>query len=148
MSARRPAGAAALAVAALMLGGCGEDRSESASTETTAPPVATEPRPAPAEAPPARVRVRLSEYRLEPAQIRVDRPATLDIRVRNGGSERHALAVEAPAREARTRVLAPDDSQALRVELDRPGRYRWYCPVDGHARRGMRGTIAVARGGG
>ena len=148
MSAARPAGAAALAVAALALGGCGEDRSESASTETTAPPVATEPRPLTPEAPPARVRVRESEYRIDPGEIRVDRPATLDIRVRNTGSERHALAVEAPGGEARTRVLAPDEAEALRVELDRPGRYRWYCPVDGHARRGMRGTIAVARGGG
>lgn len=148
MRAARPAGAAALAVAALVLGGCGEDRGESASTETTAPPLATEPRPAPPEAPPARVRVRESEYRIDPAQIRVDRPATLDIRVRNAGSERHALAVEAPAGEVRTRVLAAGDAEALRVELDRPGRYRWYCPVDGHARRGMRGTIAVAPPGG
>lgn len=147
MRSGRPAGGAALAVAALTLGGCGEDRSESASTETTAPPAATQPRPAPQAAPPAEVRVRESEYRIAPVEIRVDRPATLDIRVRNAGSKRHALAVEAPRGEVRTRTLAPDDGESLRVELDRPGRYRWYCPVDDHAARGMRGAIAVARGG-
>jgi plastocyanin len=91
------------------------------------------------------VRLRETEYRLDPAQIRVDRPATLEIRVRNAGERRHALAVEGPSVTARTRVVGPGGSEVLRVELARPGRYRWYCPVDGHARRGMAGSIAVAR---
>jgi plastocyanin len=143
----RAGGAAALATAALAIGACGEDRGASVSTMTDPPP----PRPAtpaqPPEAPPAEVTVELDEHRLEPARIRVDRPATLAIAVRNRGARRHALAVEAPAGEKRTRVLAPRERAMLTVELDEPGRYRWYCPVDGHARRGMRGTIEVAKGG-
>jgi uncharacterized cupredoxin-like copper-binding protein len=94
------------------------------------------------------VRVREDEYQLDPAQIRVDRPATLAITVRNAGSKRHALDVEDGSTGARTRTLDPGESQVLRVELRKPGRYRWHCPVDGHAGRGMRGSIAVARGGG
>ena len=144
----RPSGAAALAIAALTLGACGEDRSASVSTETDPPPL---PRPAapalPAEAPPAKVTVTLDEYRLEPARIRVDRPAKLAITVRNRGARRHALAVEAPAGEGRTRVLAPRERATLTVDLDQPGRYRWYCPLDGHAKRGMRGSIEVAKPG-
>jgi uncharacterized cupredoxin-like copper-binding protein len=142
----RAYGAAALFTAALALGGCGEDRTAATTTETTP----SQPRrPARAEQlVVARVRLSETEFRLDPSAIRVDRPATLDIRVRNAGSRRHALAVEAPAGEVRTPVLAGGESETLRVRLDKPGRYRWYCPVDGHARRGMRGTVTVARGGG
>ena len=143
----RAAGAAALLTAALAAGGCGEDRSEATSTTTTPAPAAPAPAlPAPAEPPPASVRLSETEYELDPAHIRVDRPATLVIRTRNAGREPHALAVAGRSVDARTRTLAPGQSEALRVELAKPGRYRWWCPVDGHARRGMRGTITVARG--
>ena len=144
MSGARHA-AAALLAAAVATGGCGESRSESTTTETTAAPAATTPAPRAAEPPPARVRLSESEYRLDPAQIRVDRPATLEIRVRNRGTRRHALAVDGHGVGARTRTLEPGGAQALLVELPRPGRYRWYCPVGNHERRGMTGAIAVAR---
>ena len=141
----RAGGAAALAIAALTLGACGEDRSASVSTETDPPPPRRPATPARPPEAPATVAVTLDEYRLEPARIRVDRPAALAITVRNRGVRRHALAVEAPAGEGRTRVLARGEKAELTVELDEPGRYRWYCPVDGHARRGMRGSIEVVR---
>jgi plastocyanin len=142
--------ATALAVAAaLTLGACGEDRSALTRTETDPLPArpAQPGTPAQPEAPAATVTVLEREYRLAPAQIRVDRPATLEIGVRNRGRERHALAVVAPGGVKRTKTLAPRASTTLVVELDEPGRYRWYCPVDGHAGRGMRGSITVARAG-
>jgi plastocyanin len=102
----------------------------------------------PVAAPPAaKVTVAESEYRLDPARIRVDRPATLEVEVRNAGATRHALAVEGRGVEAATPPLEPGTQRVLKVELPKPGRYRWFCPVDGHAKRGMRGTIQVARGG-
>jgi plastocyanin len=148
VSVARPVRAAALIAAALALGGCGEDRGEATVTETTAAPARPEGPEPPPEPPAAEVDVRESEYRIDPAQIRVDRPATLAISVRNVGDERHALSVEDGQTGARTRTLDPGESQVLRVELKKPGRYRWHCPVDGHAKRGMRGSITVARGGG
>lgn len=148
-AAREAAALAALLAAALtVLAGCGEDRGGATSTDTEAAPVrpAVEPAPALPEPPAAEVKLSETEYRLDPAQIRVDRPATLAIEVRNRGKVRHALEVEDNDTGARTRTLEPGDRQVLRVELSKPGRYRWFCPVDGHARRGMRGSIAVARG--
>jgi plastocyanin len=137
--------AAVLAVAGLALAACGEDRSASVSTETEAPPTtAAAPSPAP-EPPAAKVTVAESDYRLEPARIRVDRPTDLEVTVKNTGAERHALVVEGPSGRAATERLAPGDETVLRVELDRPGRYRWYCPVADHDRRGMRGSIRVSR---
>ena len=142
--------AAALAAAALALAGCGEDRGGATSTDTTAAPVRPPPAPPPVavEPPAAEVELTETEYRLDPAKIRVDRPATLAIEVRNRGRGRHALRVEDGGTGARTRTLEPGAREVLRVELSKPGRYRWWCPVDGHAKRGMRGSIAVARGGG
>jgi plastocyanin len=142
--------AAAVACAALAAGGCGEDRSTSAVTQTDpVPPQAPADGEAPAVQgpPPATVTVLEREYRLDPARIRVDRPATLEIGVRNRGRARHALAVVTPAGEERTRTLGPRQSATLAVDLGEPGRYRWYCPVGDHADRGMRGSITVAKGG-
>jgi uncharacterized cupredoxin-like copper-binding protein len=140
---------ALLACIAVVLAGCGEDRHEATTTDTTAAPIrppAEAAPPALPEPPAAEVKLSETEYRLDPAQIRVDRPATLAIEVRNRGRVRHALEVEDRDTGARTRTLEPGDRQVLRVELPKPGRYRWFCPVDGHAGRGMRGSIAVARG--
>ena len=147
-AAVRAGAAAAALVAALTLAACGEDRSTSVETQTAPPP----PSPAAADPdepgpPPARVALAESEYELEPARIRVDRPATLAIDLRNTGAERHALVVEGEGVSARTGPLAPGAKRVMTVELAKPGRYRWYCPVDGHARKGMRGSIQVARGG-
>ena len=141
--------AAALALgAALTLGACGEDRGESTVTQTDPlpPQPAAEPPPQP-EAPPAKVGVTETEYRLDPARIRVDRPATLAITTRNRGRRAHALVVVTPAGQVRTRTLDPGASATLTADLGEPGRYRWFCPVGDHARRGMRGTISVAKGG-
>ena len=137
--------AAVAAVAALAAGGCGEDRSALTATDTTTAPRPPAAPPQPPAPPRAEVGLVETEYRLDPARIRVDRPATLAITVRNRGRERHALAVEEPAGDERTAPLAPRERATLTVRLDRPGRYRWYCPVDGHVRRGMAGSIAVAR---
>ncbi len=143
----RSVGAAALLAAAVAAGACGEDRTGFTSTETEPAPAAPAPVPrGPAGPPPASVRLIETEYRLDPAHIRVDRPAKLVIRTRNDGTRPHALAVAGRSVDARTRTLAPGETESLTVELPRPGRYRWWCPVDGHDRRGMRGTITVARG--
>ena len=141
----RARAAAALAAAGLGLGGCGEDRSTAVSTETTSPPTRAAAPPRSAEPPAAQARVSETEYRLEPARIRADRPTAIDVTVRNAGHATHALAVDGPSGRAETRRIAPGERVVLHVELDRPGRYRWYCPVGDHDRRGMRGSILVAR---
>ena len=85
MSAGRRRTAAAWAAAGLAvvtLGACGEDRGASVSTQTEPPPP-RRARPGPDLPPPAaKVGVAESDYRLDPARIRVDRPATLEIEIR------------------------------------------------------------------
>ena len=147
---RRSAARAAVLACAVLVAGCGEDRTESTVTQTEPlpprPAAGAPPQPQQQQAPPARVALTETEYRLDPARIRVDRPARIAIATRNRGRRPHALVVVTPHGERRTRTLGPGASTTLTVDLDTPGRYRWYCPVGDHDERGMRGSIAVAEG--
>ena len=44
-------------------------------------------------------------------------------------------------------VLQPGQSDTLKVKLNKPGSYEWYCPIDNHKQMGMKGEITVGAGG-
>ena len=136
MSALRLSAVAAAATA-LALGGCGEDRDAADKTDTQVRP---EPPAPPAE---ATFAVAEKEYKLSPAGARLDRPASVDIHVKNEGRKEHALAVEGPHGLQATTPLRPGAGAVMTVKLDRPGRFVWFCPVGDHRKRGMRGAIVV-----
>ena len=60
----------------------------------------------------------------------------------------HALEIEAPGGEVETGDIQPGESATLTANLDRPGKYEWYCPVGNHRDLGMEGEITVGGGGG
>ena len=45
------------------------------------------------------------------------------------------------------KLSAIAESATLKVELNKPGTYEFYCPIDGHKQQGMKGQIKVAGGG-
>lgn len=156
---------AVLIAATLALAGCGERRgsvkvegggTDTAATSTSgtatsgagAPATATPP--APSGPVVATVRVAESEFRLAPSGARVARPGVVRVVARNAGAVAHAIEVEGPGGEVRSGTIAPGRSATIRVDLSKRGSYIWYCPVDGHRGRGMRGTITVGKapGGG
>jgi plastocyanin len=92
----------------------------------------------------AHVRVRETEYRLNPANPVVRPAGVIDFFVQNQGTVTHALAVETPHGTVRSENLSPDATTRLKVDLP-PGRYTWYCPIDGHKAKGMSGTIRVVQ---
>jgi len=70
------------------------------------------------------------------------------ISVRNTGKVAHSLEVEGNGVEKRIPgTIAPGSSKTLKITL-KPGKYEWYCPVDGHKGLGMKGQITVAGGSG
>lgn len=145
---KRPPRIAAVAAAALTVAaaGCGGGSSKQAASPTTAattapPPTQTQAAPATAK---ADFTVTEREYSIAPGNLHVPKPGTFTLSVRNTGSIPHALAVEGAGGSVRTAAIAPGQTAQLTVTLTQPGRYAWYCPIDGHKGRGMVGSVIVA----
>jgi uncharacterized cupredoxin-like copper-binding protein len=130
---------ALLAVAALALAACGEDRGDGLRTSPAVVGTGTTTVGVKAD---ATVPVSLTEYRL-PRNVRVPRAGLIAFEATNDGAVPHALAVIGPAGQARTQTLKPGERTTVEVRLP-PGTYKWYCPVGDHERRGMVGRVRVA----
>jgi uncharacterized cupredoxin-like copper-binding protein len=137
----------ALALAA----GCGEDRGGSVeeggeSTSTTGT-TGTTTTPAPRGAAVAKVVVKETDFALDPKNPRIAKAGVVTFDVSNAGKLLHALEVEGPGGEVKTKGIDPGGKATLKVDLSKPGTYEWYCPIDDHKGRGMKGRIIVAGGG-
>ncbi len=143
----------AMAALVVSLGACGEDRKGSVqesggSTATTGTAGAeTTTTPTPGGAAVAKVKVKETEYELDPQNPKVTKAGVVSFRVENAGKITHALEVEGPGDEVETEAIPPGKSATLKADLSKPGAYEWYCPIDDHKARGMKGTITVAGGG-
>lgn len=133
------AGLALIAAVSLAAAGCGEERGH--ATRTVPAPVGTVPAVDPRAV--ATVTVSLVEYALRADRPRVGRAGVIAFDVTNDGLLRHALAVDAPAGQVRTRALRPGQRTAFSVRLP-PGTYKWYCPIGDHEQLGMVGRLRVA----
>jgi uncharacterized cupredoxin-like copper-binding protein len=92
----------------------------------------------------ATVSVTESEFKLSPTNLTVKKSGPVTFTVANAGKIPHSLSVEGQGTEKRIPgTIAPGASQTLKITL-KPGKYEWYCPVDGHKGMGMKGTITVA----
>jgi len=88
------------------------------------------------------IRIEETEFRLEPAEITLDKPGTYVFEAVNSGDTVHALEVEGEGIEEKTEEIQPGQSAELKVELA-AGTYELYCPVGGHKEEGMEGTLTV-----
>ena len=142
----------ALLVALAALGGCGNDdegRVDVSGGATDTSPSGTSTDETAASGPAvATISVAETEFRLSPSNPSVAKKGVVEFKVVNAGKIAHALEVEAPGGEVETPEIEPGDDATLRADLDKPGRYEWYCPVGDHEDRGMKGEITVAGGGG
>jgi uncharacterized cupredoxin-like copper-binding protein len=66
---------------------------------------------------------------------------TVTITMDNPSSVPHAVEVEGNGVEEETKTLT-DGKASITVDL-KPGKYEFYCPVDGHRQAGMEGTLTV-----
>lgn len=135
------------AVAAILMVGCGGGADEGpapsaddslAVGDTAADAAASKADGArPEEVEPDTVNVRLTEYRIQ--MPRSLRPGPTAFRVTNSGAVEHNFEIEgegaAGMRERFGRDLHPTQTRTLTVTLE-PGRYKIFCPVGMHLRRG------------
>jgi uncharacterized cupredoxin-like copper-binding protein len=121
--------AAALAVVALALGGCGDDK------------VFRTDRPI--------LRITLDEYRIMPQNVEI-KAGRMKLVVRNAGRLTHNLAIQVPDGPggkptpiARVATMQPGQTAApIKITLA-PGEYRLACTIANHDDLGQFGTLKV-----
>jgi plastocyanin len=119
------------------LAGCGSD-DDSAPATTAEVPVAAAPK--------ADTDIRLvgTDFKLSPANVGDINEGLVAIEFVNKGDVDHSLAVDGPNGEIfLDGRVPPGKSATLEADLDMPGTYDWYCPLDGHRAKGMSGSITT-----
>jgi uncharacterized cupredoxin-like copper-binding protein len=129
---------AAVALAAtLAVAGCGSSNksSSSSSSKKSAAPAS---KPASGAVSETETDFKFSD----PKPTATAKSGTVTFNVKNSGGTTHALEVEGPKGEVKSGTIQPGQSTSLKAKLP-PGKYEFYCPVDGHKKLGMKGEVTV-----
>ena len=138
-------------LAVLATAGCGDDnggsgssyggdqasseQSDRTSTETVKPA---------AKGTVATIEAELTEYELDPANPGVQDAGKVAFEVTNAGKIAHALEVEGPKGDRETDDIEPGKTATMTVDMSKPGKYKWYCPIADHEEQGMTGSVFIA----
>jgi uncharacterized cupredoxin-like copper-binding protein len=136
---------AALAALALIAAGCGSSKKSSSSSSSSTPKT-TASAPASggggASAGGATVTEDATDFKFSQPKATA-KSGAVTIKLDNQGQTGHAISVEGKGvEEKKTSTIGPGQSTSLKVNL-KPGKYEFYCPVDGHKQLGMKGEITV-----
>lgn len=121
-----------LGAAILIAAGCG---GSSAKSSSSGAPIKT-------------ITIDETQYSLSPGAVSVLQPGTYVLKAQNKGTIKHAIAIEGQGLDKDSATIGPGESTTLTVTITKPGNYELYCPVDGHKKLGMKGTLTLGSGGG
>jgi uncharacterized cupredoxin-like copper-binding protein len=128
------AGAAMAAFAA----GCGGSSDGSSSTAASSSNTAAQ-----AGGAASNVDISETDFKLNPSDPKV-KSGQVTFNVSNDGQTVHSLEVEGPNGDQELQSdLSPGQKGVLSVDLSKPGKYEFYCPVGNHKQLGMKGEITV-----
>jgi plastocyanin len=98
------------------------------------------------------VKLTETEYKLNPAVLKIPTGGLVSIEATNAGREYHALRVVVPGKVSNNPAgsqaaqeigeITPGTTETLTLRL-KPGTYTWYCPLSNHRRLGMHGKLIV-----
>jgi uncharacterized cupredoxin-like copper-binding protein len=126
------------ALGALALAGCGGGSSSSSTTASTTSTTSDA-----GGGGGSTVAVSETDFKLNPADPTV-KAGTVSFNATNDGAVTHSLEVEGPSGDQELKsALAPGQSGTLTVDLSKPGKYEFYCPIDSHKQMGMVGEVTV-----
>jgi uncharacterized cupredoxin-like copper-binding protein len=147
-----PAAALCAALATLAVAGCGsDDKSSSSSSSGGATPTDTTAQKAPKPAPAgggggASTNLKLSAD--ESGQLKFDKSSlsakagNVTITMDNPSPVQHAVAIEGNGLDKDGKTVGMGGVSTVTAAL-KPGKYEFYCPVDGHKAAGMKGELTV-----
>ncbi|WP_340373912.1 copper-binding protein [Streptomyces sp. SS7] len=116
-------------------GGGGSNGSSSGSGTTTAPA------PSMAAASGTQVTAKLTDFHIQLSTQKYH-PGRYTFTAQNMGHHEHALELDGPGGNNRSKTLEPGQSTTFTVTL-KSGSYQVFCPVDGHKDLGMKTHITV-----
>ncbi|MGH2966812.1 MAG: cupredoxin domain-containing protein [Solirubrobacterales bacterium] len=128
------AGAAMAAFAA----GCGGSSDSSSSTAASSSSTAAQ-----AGGAASNVDISETDFKLNASDPKV-KSGQVTFNVSNDGQTVHSLEVEGPNGDQELQSdLSPGQKGVLSMDLSKPGKYEFYCPVANHKQLGMKGEITV-----
>jgi uncharacterized cupredoxin-like copper-binding protein len=145
---RTPVVLLAAVCAALVVAGCGssDNKSESTSAQTPAQTTTSTTPSSSSESGGAAGELKLSA---DPSgQLKFDKSSLtakagkVTLVMDNPSSVPHAVAVEGNGVDKDGNTVQKGGTSKVSVSL-KPGKYEFYCPVDGHKEAGMKGTLTV-----
>jgi uncharacterized cupredoxin-like copper-binding protein len=126
----------AAAATAAFAAGCGGSSDDSSSTAASATTTA-------AAGSGSNVDLSATEFKFTPSDPKV-KSGQVTFDVSNDGQTVHSLEVEGPNGDEELQSdLSPGQKGVLSVDLSKPGKYEFYCPVGNHKQLGMKGEITV-----
>jgi hypothetical protein len=126
-----------LALAAVLLAGCGGGSSHSHSTSTLSGTTVGGVRVA------GVFDVHETEYKLSPSKILIPRLGYYAFKAINDGKVAHALKLSGPGLTKTTATIAPGDSAQFVAFFKRSAKYTLFDPLDGNRAKGMVATVRV-----
>ena len=139
------------ALVALSVGGCGSDNSSSSSSSSSDTSASQTPPPATSGSSGsgggASTNLQISAD--SSGQLKFDKSTlnakagNVTITMDNPSPVAHAVAVEGNGVDKDGSTVSMGGKSTVTVDL-KPGKYEFYCPVDGHKAAGMKGTLTVS----
>ncbi|HEY1356788.1 MAG TPA: cupredoxin domain-containing protein [Thermoleophilaceae bacterium] len=138
-----------LALGALAVAGCGSDNNSdnSSSGSNSGGSSSSSKKTTPSTSGASAVTLAATEFKFNPSAPKVKK-GKVQFTIKNDGQTTHALEVEGPGEESKTGSVQPGQSKTITVNLNKDGKYEFYCPIDGHKQQGMKGVVTVGGGGG
>jgi plastocyanin len=148
-----PAAALCAALATLAVAGCGSDDKSSsdsggAASSDTAAQKPPKPAPAPAGGGGGGASTNLKIAADESGQLKFDKSSlnakagNVTITMDNPSPVQHAVAIEGNGLDKDGNTVGMGGVSKVTAAL-KPGKYEFYCPVDGHKAAGMKGELTV-----
>jgi plastocyanin len=160
MKPKVPTAALCVAVAALAVAGCGSSSSKKSTAGNNQPPASTAPNPGGgttnANKSPSGGGKKSGAGKSTNLQLAADssgqlkfdkttlnaKAGNVTITMDNPSAVPHAIAVEGSGIDKKGQTVQMNGKSTVTASL-KPGKYTFYCPVDGHRQAGMQGTLTV-----